>query len=199
MMLARLLAITFALTLFIGTAIAADQPAPTRLLHISATVETLDGQTLKAKTASGEELSLTLPAAVQVLSRKPAALADVKPGQFIGCTAVEGEDGKLHAKEIHILPESMRGVGEGHYPWGNAPKTTMTNGNVEQIAGVMDGHSIKVSYHGGQSDIDIPAGVSVTTVEVVGRDRLKPGSRINLFMHKDPGGRLTPQFIGIVP
>jgi hypothetical protein len=49
----------------------------------------------------------------------------------------------------------------------------MTNGNIEQVAGVTDGHVIKVSYHGGQSSIDIPAGVTVTTTEIVSRDFLE--------------------------
>jgi hypothetical protein len=194
----RLSIIAFALLMLTGLAGAADQP-PGKLARVSATVEQLEGQTLTAKTATGIDLSLALSPGVLVLRSKPATLADVKSGEFIGCTAVEGDDGKLQAKEIHILPESMRGVGEGHYPWGNTPKTTMTNGNIEQVAGVTDGHVIKVSYHGGQSSIDIPAGVSVTTIEVVSRDLLEPGTKINLFAHKNPDGSLTPQFIAIAP
>jgi hypothetical protein len=194
----RLTIIAFALLLLTGLAAAADQP-PGKLARMSATVEQLEGQTLTAKTATGKDLSLALSPGVLVLRSKPATLADVKSGEFIGCTAVEGDDGKLQAKEIHILPESMRGVGEGHYPWGNTPKTTMTNGNIEQVAGVTDGHVIKVSYHGGQSAIDIPAGVTVTSIEVVSRDLLKPGTKINLFAHKNPDGSLTPQFIAIAP
>jgi hypothetical protein len=93
----------------------------------------------------------------------------------------------------------MRGVGEGHYPWGNARKTTMTNGDIEQVAGITDGQVIKVSYHGGQSNIEIPPGVTVTTIEVVGRELLKPGTKINLFAQKKSDGSLTPQFIAITP
>ena len=192
----RLTIIAVALLILTGLATAADQP-PGKLARVSATVEQLEGQTLTAKTVGGKDLSLALSPGVLVLRSKPATLADVKSGEFIGCTAVEDDDGKLQAKEIHILPESMRGVGEGHYPWGNTPKTTMTNGNIEQVAGVTDGHVIKVSYHGGQSAIDIPAGVTVTTIEVVSRDLLKPGTKINLFAHKNPDGSLTPQFIAI--
>jgi len=42
-------------------------------------------------------------------------------------------DGSLNAVEVHIFPESMRGTGEGHYPWDLRPQSTMTNANVEQI------------------------------------------------------------------
>jgi hypothetical protein len=73
----------------------------------------------------------------------------------------------------------------------------MTNGNIEQVAGITDGHVIKVSYHGGQSNIEIPPGVTVTAVEVVGREMLKPGTRVNMFAQKNSDGSLTPQFIAI--
>ena len=116
---------------------------------------------------------------------RTATVADVKAGQFIGCTAVEGPDGKLRAREINILPESMRGVGEGHYPWGGAPKTTMTNGNIEHVAGITDGNVIKVSYKGGQIEIEIQPGVTVSVIEVVGRDALKPGTKITLIAGKN--------------
>ncbi len=167
------------------------------MLRTGATVEELDGQKLTVKTNAGETLSLTLPAGMNVVRSRPATVADVKAGQFIGCTAVEGPDGKLRAREIHILPESMRGVGEGHYPWGDTPKTTMTNGNIEQVAGITDGNAIKVSYKGGQSEIDILPGVTVTVIEVAGRDALKPGTKITLFARRNPDGSLTPRFISI--
>ncbi len=194
-MLTRLLAIVFMLITAMP-AFAQDQ-APARMLRTGATVEKLDGQKLTVKTNAGETLSLTLPAGMNVVRSRPATVADVKAGQFIGCTAVEGPDGKLRAKEIHILPESMRGVGEGHYPWGDTPKTTMTNGNIEQVAGITDGNVIKVSYKGGQTEIDILPGVTVTVIKVAGRDALKPGTKITLFARKNPDGSLTPRFISI--
>jgi hypothetical protein len=194
-MLTRLLAVAIVLTMAVPAF--AQGQAPARMLRTGATVEKLDGQKLTVKTTAGATLSLTLPAGMSVVRSQPATVADVKAGQFIGCTAVEGPDGKLRAKEIHILPESMRGVGEGHYPWGDTPKTTMTNGNIEQVAGITDGNVIKVSYKGGQTEIDILPGVTVTVIEVAGRDALKRGTKITLFARKNPDGTLTPRFISI--
>jgi hypothetical protein len=91
----------------------------------------------------------------------------------------------------------MRGVGEGHYPWGGAPKTTMTNGNIEHVAGITDGNVIKVSYKGGQTEIEIRPGVTVTVIEVAGRDALKPGTKITLIARKNSDGTLTSRFIRI--
>ena len=141
-MLTRLLVIAFGMILAVP-AFAQDQ-ARAKMLRTGATVEKLEGQKLTVKTDTGEELALTLPADLNVVRSRPATVADVKAGQFIGCTAVDGPNGKLSAREINILPESMRGVGEGHYPWGGAPKTTMTNGNIEHVAGITDGN---VFYH----------------------------------------------------
>jgi hypothetical protein len=177
-------------------AFAQDQ-APTKMVHTDATVEELEGQKLTVKTDAGEEVSLTLPADMSVVRSRPATIADVKASQFIGCTAVEGPDGKLRAREIHILPESLRGTGEGHYPWGDTPKTTMTNGNIEHVVGIPDGNVIKVSYKGGQTEIEIRPHVTVTVIEVVGRDALKPGTKINLFARKNPDGSLTPRIIKV--
>ena len=111
--------LTLALSLILlrGSAKAQGQTA-NRLDRVSATVVKLDGQMLTLKAASGKDVSVTLPANARVLRSRSGAIADVKPGEFIGCTAVEGPDGKLRPKEIHILPEPLRGVGEGHYPWG---------------------------------------------------------------------------------
>src|SRR5271169_4363927 len=116
-MIARLIITVASVYLLIAPAMAEDAPnnLPPR---ISGIVEALDDQTLRLKSISGEDVALTLPPDIKVIRSKPASLADVKSGEFIGCTAVEGPDGKLHAEEIHIIPEAMRGLGEGHYPWG---------------------------------------------------------------------------------
>jgi hypothetical protein len=192
----RLLTIALSLILLGGSAKAQAETA-NRLDRVGATVVKLDGQMLTLKTPSGKDVLVTLPPKARVLRSRPGAIADVKPGEFIGCTAVEEPDGKLRAKEIHILPEPLRGVGEGHYPWGSQAKTTMTNGNIEQVAGITDGHVIKVSYRGGKSDIEIRPHVPVTIIEITGRDMLKPGTRITLFEQKNADGSETPQFISI--
>ena len=50
-----------------------------------------------------------------------ASMADIKPGMFVGSTAMPGADGNLTAVEVHIFPEAMRGTGEGHRPWDLKP------------------------------------------------------------------------------
>jgi hypothetical protein len=193
---ARLQAAALIVILLAGSAQAQGQAA-NRLTRVSATVVKFDGHVLTLQAASGKDMSVVLPADARVLRSRPGTIADVKPGEFIGCTAVEGSDGKLSAKEVHILPEPLRGVGEGHYPWGSEARTSMTNGNIEQVAGITDGHVIKVSYKGGESDIDLRPNVPVAIVEITGRDMLKPGTRITLFEQRNADGSETPQFVSI--
>ena len=45
-------------------------------------------------------------------------LDDIKQGSYIGVSGLPQPDGSQKALEIHIFPEAMRGVGEGHRPAG---------------------------------------------------------------------------------
>jgi len=167
--------------------------AARRTPPLNGTVEALSGQTLLVNTTEHGEVSVTLPAATRIVAQRSASLAEVKSGEFIGATAVQGADGKLHATEIHIFPESMRGTGEGHYPMG-APATTMTNGNVEAVSGSVtqsqgagSGEQLRISYKGGQSQVEVPPGVSVTLMRIAGKSALQMGAHITVLLA--PGTR----------
>lgn len=191
-------ALVLGLTLFlIAPASAAEKAAINPSSRISATVQTLVGRTLTVKTDKGKGLSVDLPEDVHITRRLPASLDDVAAGQFIGCTAVERVDGKLYAQEIHIIPEAMRGSGEGHYPWGDEPNTTMTNGNVKALEGVAQGKSIHVTYKGGERTIEIPPYVMVTRIEEVGVDALNPGVQVSLFLKDDVKTAAVARYVTI--
>ena len=73
-------------------------------------------------------------------------------------------DGSLNAVEVHIFPESMRGTGEGHYPWDLRPQSTMTNANVEQIVSAVDGRTLTLKYKDGEKRITVPANAPTVRV-----------------------------------
>jgi hypothetical protein len=162
---------------------------------LNALIERIGENTLDAQIDDGRRLTLVPPADAIVTRSRAGMLSDVKPGRFIGCTAVENADSTLVAQEIHVIPDVMRGVGEGHYPWGDAPNTTMTNGNIEQLTGITDGQVIKVSYKGGESTIKIPPDVKVTITEQVGRATLRPGTEVKLLALEDARGVWTVRHI----
>ena len=101
----------------------AQNPPASPPARIRGTVEKLDGQALTVKSREGQQVTVTLApnfAVRAVVAKKN--LADIKPGDFVASTSVKGPDGKLRAIEVHILPESLRGVaGEGQFPWDLVP------------------------------------------------------------------------------
>jgi hypothetical protein len=177
-----------AFSMVLASAAVAQPGAPLRTPPVSGTTVALSGQTLKVSTPEHGEVSVTLSAQTRIIDQQTASLAQVKAGEFIGTTAVQGADGQLRATEIHIFPESMRGAGEGHYPMGS-PSTTMTNGNVEAIAGSVTASAgaagserLRISYKGGQSRVEVPSNVSVTRMGAGSRRLLKPGARVTVLL-----------------
>ena len=182
----------------VGPTQAAQSPPPRQAPPINGTVVSLHGQTLQIQAQEQTQVSVALPAKVRIVDQEPGSLADVKSGQFIGTTAVQEADGKLHAREIHIFPNSMRGTGEGHYPMAG-PNTTMTNGNLEAVtgsvaqsaAGAGHGITLNIAYKGGHSTVEVPPNVSVTTMSVGSRSLLKPGANVTVLSRPNASGTLT--------
>jgi hypothetical protein len=107
----------------------ATAAAPER---IRGTVQSVDGQVLTVATAAG-------PVRVQLAPSTPVATvvqtdrAHITPGSFLGIGSVTAPDGSQRAAEVTVFPESMRGTGEGSYPWngpaaGGGGSGQMTNG-----------------------------------------------------------------------
>jgi len=164
---------------------------------INGTVVALHGDELQLTTVEHGRVEVSLTPEARIIDQVPASLTEVKAGRFIGTTAVEGADGQLVAREIHIFPESMRGVGEGHYPMG-PPDTTMTNGNVESVAGHVgvstrggQAMTLQVEYKGGQSTIRVPRHVTVTMMRPGTRALLRTGAHVTAFAQTGAGHTLS--------
>jgi hypothetical protein len=89
---------------------ASSAVAQTNSVRIGGIIEKLEGPTLVIRSADGRELSILLPPDVRITALTNKSLTDIKPGDFVGSAAVPDANGKLHAKEVHIFPESMRGL-----------------------------------------------------------------------------------------
>ena len=59
----------------------------------------------------------TLKADTVIWGMAKSSLAAIKPGDFVASGGVKGTDGKIHAVEVRIYPEALRGIGEGQRPW----------------------------------------------------------------------------------
>lgn len=119
-------ALALRMTVAAGTAFA-QQAAPTR---VRGTIDSVSWQILNITGRGGEKFAVTVKQDAKVTEVSQIKIADIKPNSFVGTTAAQ-PDGELKAIEVHVFPESMRGMGEGHRPWDiGGPKSTMTNGTV---------------------------------------------------------------------
>src|SRR4029077_6326045 len=113
---------------------APSAPAPHR---VRGTIVAFDGTVLTVRAESGETVLATVLPTTTYLFNEPRKMTDLHVGDFIGSAALMGADGKLHAQDVRIFPESLRGMGEGQYPMGdNNPNRSMTNATVSEIAAI---------------------------------------------------------------
>jgi hypothetical protein len=160
-------------------------------VRLRGTIERLDGPAYLVKTRDGAEVKLALADKPIVVAIAKSTVADIKPGTFVGSTAMPRSDGSLAAIEVHIFPASMRGTGEGHRDWDLKPQSTMTNANVEQTVAGVDGQVLTVKYKGGEKKLVVTPDTSIVTYVTGDRSELKPG--VNIFVsaaEKQPDGTL---------
>jgi hypothetical protein len=185
---------TLAAAMFVMTCFALPASAQ-ETLRIRGTIEKVDGPVYVVKNRDGAEVKLTVTDPQLYVAIVKSTMADIKPGQFVGATGVTQPDGSQKAIEVHIFPESMRGTGEGHYDWDLRPNTKMTNANVEQTVGGVEGPVLTVKYKDGEKKVLVTPETQVVAYVVGDRADLKPGIKIFVGAAKKgaDGNWVTPR------
>jgi hypothetical protein len=166
-----------------------SQDAPP--VRVRGTIERAEGPVFVVKSRDGTELKIVLADNAVAVGVVKAALADIKPGSFVGIAAMPQSDGAQRALEVLIFPDAMRGTGEGHYPWDLQPKSTMTNAGVEQVVTGVNGPTLMVKYKDGEKTIIVPPDAPVVTFAPGDKADLKPGTKIFILAAKKlPDGTL---------
>jgi hypothetical protein len=147
-------------------------------VRIRGTIERVEGPVYVVKNRDGAEVKLTVTDNPLFVAIVKSTMADIKPGMFVGSTGMPQPDGSQKAIEVHIFPESMRGTGEGHYDWDLKPQTKMTNANVEQTVGGVDGQMLSVKYKDGEKKLLVTPETAVVTYVTGDKSDLKPGTKI---------------------
>src|SRR5580692_332970 len=147
-------------------------------VRIRGTIESVEGPIYVIKDRDGADVKLTVTDNPLFVAIVKSTMADIKPGMFIGATGMTQPDGSQKAIEVHIFPESMRGTGEGHYDWDLRPNTKMTNANVEQTVGGVDGPVLTVKYKDGEKKVFVTPETQVVTYVIGYKADLKPGIKI---------------------
>ncbi len=165
--------------------------------RLRATIEAVDGDTLRLKERNGQTLAVMLAPDSKVVGVSNGAIGDIKPGSFIGSAAVPQPDGTLKALEVHVFPPSMNGVGEGSYAWDLTPGSTMTNGTVSDLVAV-HGRTMTVKYSGGgEKTITVPEDVPIVSLAPTDRAPLVAGAHVVLAPVKGADGTLTASRINV--
>lgn len=166
-----------ALGLFINLCFA-QSAAPVQRLR--GTVQSVTAHALVVKERRGEVIELALTDRVTVAEVYPIALADIKPGSFIGTAAMPQADGTQRAIAVTVFPEASRGVGEGHRPFDLQERSTMTNATVADVLTATQGRTLHLRYQGGEKTVVVPTDAPIVTFRPGDRSLLVPGASVSL-------------------
>jgi hypothetical protein len=187
----RKIALVAAIAAFLALPALAQAPPEGTPTRIRGTVEKLDGQKLVIKSRDGAPVVVELAPNFAVSALVKKSLADVKEGDYVASAGVKGTDGKIHAVEVRIFPEALRGAGEGQYPWDLSPDSVMTNATVSGTAAASDGKVLKVTYKGTTSEYEVGPECPVFGYVQGDASLLKPGAAVFIVATKKPDGSLT--------
>src|ERR1700690_4496605 len=164
----------------------AQQPPPVR---IRGTIESVDGPMLMIKSREGDSMKVRMTDNVAVFGVVKTALSEIKPGSYIGVSAMPEPDGTQKALAVHIFPENQRGAAEGFRPWDLRAGSTMTNATVAQTVAGTNGQDILVRYKDGEKKVVVPPDTPVVTFVAGDKSEVKPGVKIIIFgaVKKDDG------------
>ncbi len=167
-----------ALTLALVTSAVAQQPQPVR---IRGTIEKVDGNMLTIRAREGDEKMVKITDDVRVTGIAKIAMSEIKPGSYIGVSAMPKTDGSQQALAIHIFMESQRGTGEGFQPWDLKPGSSMTNATVaDRVTGTGE-ETITVKYKGGEKIVNVTPDTPIVTFLPGEKAELKPGAKVIVF------------------
>ncbi len=177
---------SLALVTMLASAAWAQQPP---VVRIRGTIESVDGPVLMIKSREGTDMKVRMTDDVAVFGVVKTSLSEIKPGSYIGVSAMPEADGTQKALAVHIFPENQRGAAEGFRPWDLRAGSTMTNATVAQTVAGTDGQDILVKYKDGEKKVVVPPETPIVTFVLGDKSEVKPGAKIIIFgaVKKDDG------------
>jgi len=192
------------LILLAGTPASAQTALKGARVRVAGTIADLKGDILAVNTTDGQKQTVTLSPDLQVYGVESRQITDIKSGNFVASGGVRGTDGKIHAVEVRIFPEALRGVGEGQRSWNARPEGVMTNATVGTVSRSENGGVVHVTYKDGQSEFIIDPDVPILAYVTADRGLLKPGASVVTTATRQPDGslrtdRVTAEKNGVKP
>lgn len=172
---------------------AAGAQAPER---VRGTIAAFDGNVLSVKSGSGTNTAIHLADKTVIVFTQPIALADIKPGDFLGVTSAKSGDGTLTALDVRRFPKPLN---PGHRPFDGRDDQTMTNATVGAWVQSASGRELTLTYEGGSQKILVPEKAAISTLVPGQPSQLVPGAPVNLTAASGDGGKLTAIRIQVSP
>ena len=157
-------------------------------VRVRGTIIASDGKVFSVKSGDGRSVDIGLGEKTAIVFTQPIALADIKPGDFLGVTSTKRADGALTAFEVRRFPKP---VNPGHRPVEGRDDQTMTNATVSATVQSAKGRELTLSYEGGSQKIVVPENASISMLVPGDRSQLVPGAAVNLTAALGPGGKMT--------
>jgi hypothetical protein len=175
-----------------GAAAEAQNP-----MRIRGTITSVDGDLVMVKTREGRDMKIELAPNTTYAYPKPLKLADIKAGTPMGTTAVQGADGKLVAREIHVFPAGREVPNEGHRPWDLEPNSSMTNAAVSAVVQGGNGRELTLTYKGGSQIVVVPENIPVVMAVDGDRSLLKSGEYAYIQASMNNDGKVVASRIQV--
>lgn len=164
--------------------------ADSAVVRVRGTIESVDADHVTIKPRIGQSISVKFADAMRVAAASKAEIGDIKPDSYVGTAATPQADGSLKALEVAVFAPSMRGTGDGHYPWDLEKENTMTNGAVGALTGTA-GRTITVTYKGGEKTITVPEDVPIVSLNPSDKSVIKVGARVVAITKADTAGAIV--------
>ena len=158
---------------------------------VRGTVETFEGHTLTVKSRNGDSVTVALAPNFTVRTVVAKTLGDIKPGDKVGITSVNGSGGAREAVEIHILPTNIPNLRLSEFPSDLRPDSLMTNAVVVQVKSAPQNGMLKVTFNGKEREVSIPPGTPIVGYGPGEPSLLKRGTTVVLYARKQPDGSLS--------
>ena len=136
-------------------------------------VESFDGKTLVVKDAG----SVQVGEKTEIVFTQPIALADIKPGDFLGVTSRRRADGKLTAYEVRRFPKPLN---PGHRPFDGGAEPDHDQRERRHGGAGARRRELTLTYDGGSQKITVPEDAAISELVPGKASQLVPGARVNL-------------------
>ena len=174
----------------------AQQPAGPTPVRVRGVVDALNGDTLSVMTREGARIDIQMQANWTVQSVLAVKIDDIKPGDFVGASAVKRADGKMVAQAIHYLDPAIRERAQGDIPWDLTPESLMINADLGQVVKSSDGQiSVKMTHNKATYDLLLTPTTPIVRYAPGEKSLLAKGKAVFIGAQKQPNGTYTATLV----